>query len=125
VELARFAEARQACLSDLTYTVYAEELSEFDMRDVRSALRELAREPKSDFQTAFPDLGTLIIRIRRAWKQRSVVGEYVSCGRCFPGGWIYVDVNGKQCDPSQSPSRTMMLCSCKLKWLAASRDAPL
>jgi hypothetical protein len=123
VELVRLGEARQTSLSEQAYALFAEELIEFDMRDVRAALRGLAREPKADYQKSFPDLGTLIERIQVTFKQRTLPPQFIQCGECLPGGFVFVDAKGEPCDASESPDRRLGYCSCKRQWLAAKGEA--
>jgi hypothetical protein len=126
-ELARLGEARQAFLSEQTYAIYADELSAYELRDVRTALRALAREPKDRYETAFPRLDTLLQRVGQARDNRmfppTPVRQFVPCGKCFPGGLVFVDVNGEPCDESESPNRTMGRCACYRAWEAEKRQA--
>jgi hypothetical protein len=124
-ELARLGEARQASLSDETYAIYAEELSGYELQDVRTALRGLAREPKEKYEPAFPRLDTLLERADLARNNRMFppITPYVPCGKCFNGGYIYVDANGDPCDGSASPNRTLGRCACYQAWSEAKQKA--
>jgi hypothetical protein len=126
-ELARLGEARQASLSDETYAIYAEELSGYELQDVRVALRALAREPKEKYEPAFPRLDTLFERADLARNNRmfpsAPIPPYVPCGRCFNGGYIYVDASGDPCDPLKSSIRMLGRCRCYLAWYAAKQNA--
>jgi hypothetical protein len=116
-ELTRLAEARQAHVNEQTYCVYAEELMLFEFSDVRNALRSIAREPKGKFNTAFPDLGTLIEEVRKETRLRMSASRFVACGKCY-GGFVYVDLHGIPCEVHDSPNRSMKPCVCKGEWLA-------
>lgn len=116
-ELTRLAEARQAHVGEQAYCIYAEDLMSFDFSDVRNALRSVAREPKRKFNTAFPDLGTLIEEVRKVAKRRMSANRFVECGKCY-GGFVYVDLHGNQCEVHESPNRSMKPCVCKGQWLA-------
>jgi hypothetical protein len=126
-ELARLGEARQASLSEQTYAIYAEELSGYELQDVRVALRALAREPKEKYEPAFPRLDTLLQRTDLARNDRmfpsAPIAPYVPCGKCFNGGYVYVGANGEPCDASASPNRTLGRCACYLAWAAAKQPA--
>jgi hypothetical protein len=126
-ELARLGEARQASLSDETYAIYAEELSGYELQDVRVALRALAREPKEKYEPSFPRLDTLLERADLARNNRmfppTPITPYVPCGRCFNGGYVYVDANGDPCDGSAAPNRTLGRCACYQAWSTAKQHA--
>jgi hypothetical protein len=79
--LARLAEARQASISEQTYTAYAEELSEYELCDVCTALRALGREPIGQHEPAFPRLSTVLERALKAFNERMYppVDTYASC----------------------------------------------
>lgn len=120
-ELTRLGETRQADLSVQTYKIYAEELMEFELCDLRHVLRRLAREPKPSYAKAFPDLGTLIESTKQAYAERTRPKPWVSCGECI-NGFVYVDEEGNPWKPTGTSRRVMRECECKLAWKAA-RDA--
>ena len=99
----------------------------YELQDVRVALRALAREPKPTYEPAFPRLDTLLERTNLARNNRmfpsAPVPAYLPCGKCFNGGFVYVDANGDACDASQSPNRTLGRCACYRAWEAAKQKA--
>jgi hypothetical protein len=94
----------------------------------------LGKLPKREFQTAFPDVGTLTEAVERHQRQRLVMElptlpeypPFESCGRCddvprIMGDLVYLDAKGAACDVSQSPARTLGHCPCKRDNLAAKK----
>lgn len=108
--------------------IYAEELLAFELCDARGALRKLARQPRDTYQTAFPNLGTVIEAVEACAQRRlnppllRYEGEYVSCGKHIIGDLVYVDGDGNPCEVGASDDRRLGTCPCKREW-QANRDA--
>jgi len=68
--LAGLAEARQASVSSETLQLYSDQLSRFALEDVCTVTRQMALEPRREFETAFPALGDIAEGIRRLEKRR-------------------------------------------------------
>ena len=97
-------------------------MAEHDLSDVREAIKRLSCEPRAEYQPAFPDLGNLIERTKQLRKERMAPPKFIPCGKCY-GGMIYLNAKGEPCEFSQSPARTMGVCECKKRWMAAKADA--
>ena len=104
-QLVRLAEARQASISAETCQVYSDALLRYDILDVTSAINAIAVEPKADFETSFPCLGTIVDRTKRA-RQRRIRSMSKPCSVCADG-WIVVD--------RLSPNRRLIKCQCRLE----------
>ena len=61
--LAGLAEARQASVSDKTFRMYARHLAEFDVADVKEAVRQIAITARGEGETAFPAMGNIIDKV--------------------------------------------------------------
>jgi hypothetical protein len=124
-ELVRLAEARQVPITPETQIIYAEELIEFELCDLKSACRTIRRRPKGKFETAFPDLGTIIAETESATRARlrdrssAFAGEYVPCPHHVSGYLCYANELGECCSPSDSVSRTLRTCPGRKRWEAA------
>jgi hypothetical protein len=64
------AEARQASLSEATLQLYAAELAAWPPEDVNKVLRAMAYIPRRDGETAFPELGQIVERIKAIGRYR-------------------------------------------------------
>jgi len=68
--LAELAEARLASVSEEGYLIYARDLSEFFLADIRSACRKIARQEREEGETAWPTLAKLRKRVLVAKESR-------------------------------------------------------
>lgn len=84
------ATSRQAEISVEVLSAYTRKLTAYDPRDVLRALDELGDEPREMGQTAFPDRGTVLRRVReveaeRKSRERRAEGRKMVCWRCVCG----------------------------------------
>ena len=83
------AEARGGSYSSEGYEIYTRALAKFDLRDVKTAVAEIAEEPRrlrkvgeaEWLDPAIPELGEVIARVRAAERRRTVV-PIPHCGVC-------------------------------------------
>lgn len=69
--LAKLGVRRQAKLSTEDYLVLAEDIEKFDERDIKLGLEDLAKYPRREGETAFPELP----RIKQAIVERKLTRE--------------------------------------------------
>lgn len=114
----KLAEARQATVNETTLTVYAEQLYLHEPDDVRSALTQLAVQPREQYKPALPALGDVITQVKLAGKARRkrARGTYEPCGRCR-NGRIFVNEKGQRYDPARDIERYVGYCECWIAWL--------
>lgn len=118
------AEARQTTLTEAAKELYVRQLKSYDSRDVEKAIQEMATEPRGSFQSAFPDLGTIIQRVIQVRESRTNKGKHQSCGHCFSGYLIFnedgtphhrVRDHGKDTYAKE--------CRCLVEWRGTDRKA--
>ena len=120
--LKSLADFRQATLSPTAEDLYVKQLRGYDMRDVTQAIRDLALEPRKDFQPAFPDLGTIIGRVEAIRDNRTRVGRFVSCGDCAAGFLILNEDGSKHRRVEDSGRDTYAKeCQCLTRWRAGEQ----
>jgi hypothetical protein len=61
---------RQAKLDVEDYLLYASDLESYEMADLENAVGELAKKPRAEGQTAFPDIATILEAVRGAIRAR-------------------------------------------------------
>lgn len=96
-------------MSQQTFQAYVPELSEFDLRDVKDALRLIGIEPRGEYETTFPALGTIIGRVKEVQREREKPKPFVPCGECH-NGLVVFEKDGYRFAES---------CQCKKDWKAA------
>lgn len=69
--LAKLGVRRQAKLDIADYLVLAEDLMKFDLRDISGGLDDIAKYPRKDGETAFPELP----RLKQAILERKLLRE--------------------------------------------------
>lgn len=69
--LSKLGVKRQAKLDKQDYDIYAEELVRFDLGDIDAACIDLAKYPRKDGETAFPELP----RLKQAIVERKLLRE--------------------------------------------------
>ncbi len=57
-------------MADTTYKLFARHLAEFEVGDVKEAVRQIACTAKGDFEKDFPSLGQIIDRVFAVRKAR-------------------------------------------------------
>jgi hypothetical protein len=90
-------------VSDKTLELYAYNLSEFDLDDVRTVVRSFARRKRAEGETAFPALGDLTeplqaMRSRRREEQRKAGERLVEIEEfwTWAGWWMEYTGNDKE-----------------------------
>lgn len=94
---------RQATLNPSAEELYLKNLSGYDMRDVAEAVKAMALEPRGAFESAFPDLGTILGRVQAIRDSRQRRPKFVACGMngCKGGFLIVADARysyAAECD---------------------------
>lgn len=134
-ELLDLAECRQTTVSKETQKLYLRELMPYEIADVRTALRKMARTNRSQFETSYPTLGTILEQVARARYER-IFGilpaqparpvfdvPYVMCDRKHVLGHnVYVNAAGDPCEPHESPKRLLAPCKCWWEWIKLQRE---
>lgn len=87
--LSSLGELRQAKLTPETRNLYADKLLGYDVRHVSEAVMELGMEPRAEYQSAFPDIGTIIGRVESIRDDRAPKRGRETCGKCFSGYLIF------------------------------------
>lgn len=87
--LKSLGELRQAKLTQETENLYITKLVGYDIRHVSEAIMELGLEPRAEYQSAFPDIGTIIGRIESIRDERAPKRSRETCGKCFSGYLIF------------------------------------
>lgn len=70
--LAQLGIRRQAKLDPEDYQVFAADLSNYALGDIRTGFKNLASRPRREGETAFPDLGTMLHEIDNAARARRI-----------------------------------------------------
>ncbi len=68
--LTGLAEARQASVSAETLKLHSAHMCDFELADVREAVRALAVRKRAEGETAFPALGELVEPLETMWARR-------------------------------------------------------
>lgn len=129
-QLARLAECRQASPSREALAIFAEELMDYELVDVKVALQELGRKPRGPYQPAFPCLGDVLSAVKSAEYKRTrfvfrrFEKPFVSCGKHISGDLIYVDSRGTPIkgDVNAFPDRRLATCPCVRAWEQEKND---
>lgn len=115
------ATARQVTLADDVMLVYPGLLADCDVEDILQACKELAREPRAEFESSFPAVGTIIARAEAIRRKRTAPAVFVSCGKC-EGGRLLVNGKGEPWSYERDGlDRKVTVCPCKRDWQDARR----
>ena len=113
-------------VSKETLAIYSSELQlhNFDLEDIRTALREMGRKPRAQFETAYPVLPDVLAAVRKARHARLIPPmpsrrylptypvEFKQCGRKhYRGNDTFLDRKGNPCDETE-PDRQLGVCPC-------------
>ena len=78
----KLAAARQATLTELSQQVYLEDLQDVAVEFVEAACHTLAREPRREYQTAFPALGDVLEACRQAKVEQAHEARRLLAAKC-------------------------------------------
>lgn len=118
--LTSLAGARQAKMLPGTETAYVQALMPYDVRHVAEAVREIGMAPRQQYETGFPDLGTIVAKTEYLRDARKNKAKFVNCDECF-FGWRKVGDGVLECHCLRSyragtnayvpdPTRTFLEC---------------
>ncbi len=91
VLLRGLAEARQATVADTTYKLFARHLAEFEVGDVKEAVKQLACTAKGEYEQPFPSLGQIIDRVfavRKARVREMAMQKMRECDEANFWDWV-------------------------------------
>jgi hypothetical protein len=83
--LLQMAEMRQADVTQVQLSGYAEELQTVNLHDVQAALKQLGREERVEFEPSFPLLGTVLKRVSAEGVKRLRPPKFVRAATAYQG----------------------------------------